>query len=74
MTMFEKVLDLLKPVSEKFSTKFLLAAGAIYALFEMVKAGQIEGIYGGAGIVVVSGLYFAFRSKQEENQEKKKES
>ena len=68
--MVDKVLELLKPVSEKFSTKFLLAAGAVYALWDLGKAAGLEPMYAGIGIVVVAVSYFFARHVQEINTNK----
>ena len=68
--MIEKVFKLLKPVSEKFSTKFLLAVAAVYGLWDLGKAGGLEPMYAAIGIVVVTVTYYFARYKQENNTKK----
>ena len=70
MNLIEKVFELLKPVSGKFSTKFLLAVGAVFALWDLAKAGGLEPMYAAVGIVIVTVTYYFARHRQETNTKK----
>ena len=71
--MIDKILELLKPVSEKFSTKFLLGGGAIYALYMLATGGKLEGWHAAAGMALICLAYFFSRHRQERNNSEKKE-
>ena len=70
--MIEKILELLKPVSQKFSTKFLLAGGSVYALYHLAELGKLDPLPA-AAIVAINVAYYFSRHRQEvKDQEKTK--
>lgn len=68
--MIEKVIELLKPVSQKFSTKFLLAGGSVYALYHLAGQGKLDPL-SGAAIVVINIAYYFSRHRQEVREQEK---
>jgi len=62
--MLEKILPFLKEVIARAGTKFLIAALAIYCVFEIVKVPEIEltkMLVGIGGIVLTAAGFYVFR-------------
>lgn len=68
--MIEKVLELLKPVSQKFSTKFLLAGGSVYTLYHLAGQDKLDPL-SAASIVAINIAYYFSRHRQEVKEQEK---
>lgn len=60
-TLIQQFLEFLKSIADRSGTKFIIALGAIGALWHLATIDKIVGLYAMIGIVIIAGGFFVFR-------------
>lgn len=68
----DKLLPFVEKVVDRYGVKSLVACAADYVLYEMAKSGMMEGVYAGAGIVLITIAFFFGRHLEMLNKVKDK--
>jgi hypothetical protein len=60
-------MNIVAAMVEKFGTKFVMGLGGMGLLGWLVSLGELDGLYGGIGIVIIAVTYFWARRNQEKD-------
>ena len=63
-----EITQFLKAVIERSGTKFLIALAAEYFIYDLAKAGVIEGLYAAGAMFLVALGFYVFRHFEKINQ------